>query len=32
MFLTAIGKELKPLDARTNLRTRLGGPVNRILV
>ncbi|MCI74477.1 hypothetical protein A2U01_0095741, partial [Trifolium medium] len=27
---TAIGRELEPLDAITNLRTRLGGPVDRI--
>ncbi|KAK2367615.1 hypothetical protein QL285_080880 [Trifolium repens] len=29
---TAIRKRLKPLDVRTELRTRLDGPVGRILV
>ncbi|MCI60324.1 hypothetical protein A2U01_0081580, partial [Trifolium medium] len=28
----AIGSGLEPLDARTDLRTRLDGPVDRILV
>ncbi|MCI21744.1 hypothetical protein A2U01_0042914, partial [Trifolium medium] len=29
---TAIGRGQKPLDVRTDLRTRLGGPMDRILV